>query len=275
MDERFAELGRDELVLLVIRQEGVVASQAAAIERLLRRVAELEAELGGRGSGRAVPSFVKANREKRQGAGERKHRAQGFVRRRDVPTGQVKHVPEQCQECGTALAGGSVKRRRQVLHVPLVAVEVIEHVYLERRCPVCGKRNVPKVDLGGEVVGKNRLSTDTMAMIASLREVGRLPLETIQWLLATFYRLKLSLGEIVRVLDTVAAKAAGTLAGLLGELRSSAVVHADETGWRQDGENGYLWSFSSERVHYVTARRSRAGEVVAQVLGQDFGGVLV
>ena len=171
--------------------------------------------------------------------------------------------------------GGSEKRTRQVIHVPVVAVEVIEHVYIERRCPLRGHRNVPKVELGEQVVGKNRLSSSTMAMIASLHEVGRLPLEQIQWLLSSFHKLKLSVGEIVRVLHIVAGKAAGTKARLREELRSSPVVHADETGWRQDGQNGYLWSFSGEQVHYVAAEASRASEVVRRVLGEDFRGVLV
>jgi hypothetical protein len=114
-----------------------------------------------------------------------------------------------------------------------------------------------------------------MAMIASLHEVGRLPVGKIRWLLATFHGLKLSQGEIVRVLDLVAKKGSGYLAQLGQELRASAVVHADETSWRQDGQNGYLWSFSTDRVHYVVQRQSRGSEVVREVLGEDFSGVLV
>ena len=162
-----------------------------------------------------------------------------------------------------------------MLHVPIVPVEVIEHVYIERRCPVCGKRNVPKVDLAGQVVGRARLSSDTMAMIASLRKVGRLTLAAIQWQLESFHGLHLSVGQIVRVLDTVADRAAPFVVKLKQQLRASNVVHADETGWRESGVNGYIWSFSNESVRYFLCHRSRGSEVVREVLGEDFSGVLV
>jgi len=76
--------------------------------------------------------------------------------------------------------GGSVKRTREVLHIPLVNVEVVEHVYMERRCPICTTRNVPKAELSGEVIGRSRLSTSSMAMIAAMKEVGRMPLRAIK-----------------------------------------------------------------------------------------------
>lgn len=275
MDARFAGLSREQLITLIVELEEAVATQAEAIERLQERVAELEAKLEGPGADKRAPVLVKPSRKKEEAPRPRKRRAQAFVRRREEPTDIVEHALEECQGCGYHLEGGSVKRRRQVIHVPVVSVQVIEHVYIERRCPMCGKRNVPEVELAGEVVGRNRLSTSTMAMIASLREVGRLTLKQISWVLATFHGLKLSQGEIVRVLHTVADKADGYLGQLAQEVRDSAVVHADETGWRESGVNGYLWSFGNSRVHYLIRRQSRGSEVVREVLGEDFSGVLV
>lgn len=51
-------------------------------------------------------------------------------------------------------------------------------------------------------------------------------------------------------------------------------VDADETGLREDGTNGYLWSFSTERERYFV-RGGRNEEIVDEVLGPDFAGVLV
>ena len=280
---------REQLLALIAEQEatigklsgsveelsGSVEELSGSVEELRRKVAELERKLGGPPSGKSLPSFIKPDRKKAGSSEPRKHRAQAFVRRCEQPTERVVHALDKCQHCGTTLLGGSVKRRRQVLHIPLVPVSVVEHLYIERRCPVCGKRNVPKVELSGQVVGKSRLSSETMAMIASLREVGRLPLKGICWLLETFHGLKLSQGELVRVLDVVAAKGEENVEKLRKQLCSSVVVHGDETGWREDGENGYLWSFSTEQAHYLVRRKSRASEVVREVLGEDFSGVLV
>ena len=52
------------------------------------------------------------------------------------------------------------------------------------------------------------------------------------------------------------------------------MVHADETGWRQDGVNGYIWTFSTPTDRYFL-RRGRGKEVVDEALGDSFDWVLV
>ena len=52
------------------------------------------------------------------------------------------------------------------------------------------------------------------------------------------------------------------------------VVHADETGWREDGHNGYVWTFSTPTERYFL-RRGLGKAVVDEVLGDQFAGVLV
>ena len=52
------------------------------------------------------------------------------------------------------------------------------------------------------------------------------------------------------------------------------MLHADETGWREDGHNGYAWTFSTptERV-FVHGGRDRG--VLEAALGDAYEGVLV
>ena len=61
---------------------------------------------------------------------------------------------------------------------------------------------------------------------------------------------------------------------ILERIRGSPVVHADETGWREDGANGYVWTFSTPAQRYFL-RRGRNKEVVDEVLDESFSGVLV
>ena len=58
-------------------------------------------------------------------------------------------------------------------------------------------------------------------------------------------------------------------------VRGSRVVHADETGWREEGQNGYVWSFSTpEGERLYKYNKSRAGEIPRGILGSEFKGVL-
>ena len=222
------------------------------------------------------PAFVKPARGKGPRGQARRKRAKGYGRKRDRPTQQVVHAVARCEACDCTLAGGSVKRRRQVLHIPLVPVQVTEHVFVERRCPLCGRRYVPRAkEVLREVMGRHRLSISTMALIATLREVGRLPVEVVQWYLQTFHALTLSVGEIIDVLHAVARKGEAGVQKLQEELRHSPVVHGDETTWREDGQNGYFWHFGTPTIRYFLYRHSRSGEVVNEVLGKEFDGTLV
>jgi hypothetical protein len=108
-------------------------------------------------------------------------RAHGFGRRRMEPTTRQVHAVAQCPDCGVRLAGGWVKRTREVIEVPVVPVTVTEHVYLERQCPCCRQRWVPPADLAGVVDGRQRLGVGLVSLIATLREELRLPIARIQW----------------------------------------------------------------------------------------------
>jgi transposase len=49
------------------------------------------------------------------------------------------------------------------------------------------------------------------------------------------------------------------------------VVHADETGWRTNGKNGYLWTLSTADHTLYHVDGSRGAKVIAELLGQAFG----
>jgi hypothetical protein len=102
-----------------------------------------------------------------------------------------------------------------------------------------------------------------------------MPHRTIQRILGALYGLSISLGEISEVLHKVAERGKEAYEGLLWEIRGSPVVNADETGWREDGVNGYIWSFSNPDVRYLLRDQSRASRVVTDTLGDEFAGVLV
>ncbi|MHB1004776.1 MAG: IS66 family transposase zinc-finger binding domain-containing protein [Chloroflexota bacterium] len=151
---------REELLAIIAEQHVInaelrttVGSLQAIIEELLRRIACLEACVGGKGSG-GPPDNKPANAKPRRDRKPRKPRPQGFARRRMAPTCEVEHALNECPGCGTRLLAGWVQRTREVIDLPLPAVEVTEHRYIARVCPLCRKRQLPKANLGGVVVGQ-------------------------------------------------------------------------------------------------------------------------
>jgi transposase len=246
----------------------------AEVERLAVRVAELESELAGRGPGApTTPAWVKKNTPPRPKKARMK-RSASFSRPRGVATARVEHAVDACPDCGCVLRGGSVKRHREVIEIALRPATVTDHVLIERVCPVCAKRCVPTLGPADGVVGQHRFGPALLALIATLHEVGRMPVRPIQAHLAAVFGVHVSLGAIENALHAVAARGAARVASIRDEVRASPVVNADETGWRQDGQNRYVWVASTPTARYFEIGRRTNAQIDA-ILGAAFAGILV
>jgi transposase len=63
---------------------------------------------------------------------------------------------------------------------------------------------------------------------------------------------------------------------LIAAYRASEVKHADETGWRTDGNNGYAWLFCTPKISIFRVRKTRSASVPKEVFGEKpVPGVLV
>lgn len=269
----------DEAHAAVLAENAQLRQQVTDLQEQLRvaleRIRRLEA------TKTPPPSFVKANvPERATPKPARKKRAaeHNRARRREAePTQIIEHRIAACPECGSRLGGVSLARQRQVIELPPPpTVVVTEHRVYQGWCSACRRWHEAPLDLSGQVVGQSRVGVRLSALVAHLRTSLRLPLRTIVRYLVDLHGLRLSVGEIVDLLHRVAARGASTVQQITEHARARAVVHADETGWREAGRNGYVWLLSTpegERVY--TFDRSRSGRVINGLLGEAFRGVLV
>lgn len=251
------------------------------VEQLQMRISELEAEVarlkGGppaAGSVKSVPAFVRPNKAKREGPTKRKPRSNGFSRPRETPSRTVQHSVNNCPDCGRKLSGGWVHSTRQVIEIPQVSYEVVEHQLLRKKCGVCSKSHLARPDLGQEVAGKHRIGIRLMSLIVTMKKVCRMTVRGIQSYLKSVYRLHLAGGTIIGVLKDVALRGEAFYTLLKQAVRDSQNVHADETSWRVDGKNTWMWSFSTPDVRLFVANDSRGHHVPKELLGEEFHGVL-
>lgn len=237
------------------------------------RIAELEQHKT------LAPGFVRANRARKERSAPRKKRApeHNAGRPRAAPTQRVQHAYERCPDCGYLLRGQSIARTREVIDLPPPPpVVVTEHQLLKRYCPVCQRWQVPSPDWSGQVLGQGRLGVRLVSLLAYLRTEARLPVRTIQEYLATLHQVHLSTGAIVDLLARLRDATAAERAALLAQAQASPIAHMDETGWREDGQNGYVWGLSTpgpQAVRYYHFDHSHAGAVATDLLG-DFDGHL-
>jgi transposase len=59
------------------------------------------------------------------------------------------------------------------------------------------------------------------------------------------------------------------------KIRTSAIVHADETSWRNNGLGHYVWFAGNEHLAFFHIDRHRSAKVAKAIFGKDFSGTLV
>lgn len=261
-EERIASL--EEQLKQALEQIRVLQEELAAAHK---RIEELEKQKT------PPPAFVKANVKKPQ-AEEKKPRKKrdpehNHGRHRSVPTQIVEHRIMRCPTCDLQLGGISLARVREVIEVPEpLPVEIIHHRIFKGWCVQCQKWHEAPVDLHAEVLGQGRLGVRLVSLIATLRTVMRLPVRHICALVSTLHGVTISAGEISELLSRLVVHAHPHLDALKMQVRASPAVQADETGWREDGQNGYIWSLSTSTMRYYEYHHSRGGEVVKQLIGE-------
>ncbi len=61
---------------------------------------------------------------------------------------------------------------------------------------------------------------------------------------------------------------------LIEAMQRSSIVHADETGWRIGTLSAWLWVFTNQEATVYAIRDNRSSDVVVEILGRKFQGIL-
>jgi len=180
--------------------------------------------------------------------------------------------PERCSCCGKRLHGQDpAPRRHQVVDLPPVKPFVREYQLAELGC-ACGARTRAELPAG---VPAGSFGPRLTAMVAICTGKFRMSKRSVQELLADFCGVKVGLGSISKMEQTVSAAVAPAVEAAEAHVRTQAVVHPDETGWREHGQRRWLWTATTSQVSVFCIDRSRGSDVAKRLLGEDFAGVTV
>ena len=113
-----------------------------------------------------------------------------------------------------------------------------------------------------------------LALGAEMNKGLGVPYGKIAAFFATAFSLVVSRATWCRANMRLAGKARPTYDAMVLAVRGSVVVYSDETGWKIAGELAWLWVFVTAEITVIVIRRSRGFDVIEEVLGSEFGGIL-
>jgi len=185
---------------------------------------------------------------------------------------QAEHRAQRCPDCGSQLKRCAETRVRYTEDIPEVQPEVTEHTIHRDWCCKCRKKVEPPVvaALPGSTLG-NRVLTLSAWLHYGLGNT----LSQIAEVFNFHLQMKLTPGGLIQQWQRLQELLYGWYEQIHQEALDSAVLHGDETGWRNDGQTHWLWCFGNRDLTYYLIDRSRGSPALAKFFVQEFHGTLI
>jgi hypothetical protein len=269
LSEALAEKARLE-AQLTEAQATIVCLQAEN-NRLQQELTEVK-QAPFRSRRRRQPKGEKSATPKRRGRAKG-HPGSGRKRPSRIDRTERISAGETCPDCSVPFTGRVIERERVVEDIEPVRPTTVTRYVIERRW--CSQCRAFKEHPVTTALPRYRLGLNVMLFVAYQKAGLGLSYGKIRHELATYFGLEVSPAEPINMVAEVARLFGPAYARLIHLMRQQAAVHIDETGWRIDGENHWLWVFVNNLVALYLISRSRGSKVPKALLGQDFQGVAI
>lgn len=253
----------------IYRQQEEIKSLKAKLRYQERQISEGFFGTSTPSSQKPIKENTKTDQhEKNRGGAKPAHKGNGRSRieKRDADRNEHINASGSCPQCGSQDLEILGKRERAVLNYVVKAEKVVYE--LERkRCKGC--RYVFQAKAPG-VLPKNLYGNNLLAHVATEHYLNGITLGHLERQTGVGY------GSLIKAMQKLAGILKDVPEQLIRDYRQAKVKHADETGWRNDGRNGYAWLFTSQNTSVFRFRETRSGKIAREVLGSDaIAGVLV
>jgi len=221
-----------------------------------------------------VPVYAKPNKRKRNKKPGARNGHKG--KRRTQPTRidhQQEHRLECCPYCSGPLQRCQRQRTRITEDIPeQMAPEVTEHIIHRDYCPHCKKHVEPVVP---DAMPNAALGHQVISLTSWLHYGLGITIDQIVDILSYHLQTKLTPGGLVNAWQRLTEVLADWYEQIAVQAKQSSYLHADETGWRVNGQTYWLWCFANDRNCYYMIDRSRGSPALLKFFTEAFDGVLI
>ncbi len=184
------------------------------------------------------------------------------------PDDVVEHKLDVCPISGKPLGEPVGYRVKTIIDFPDRPIQTIEHRIMQYISPVTGEIIEAEVDLPDNIYGKNLQSI--VIMLKNLTNSHVKISDFIKELGAPTFSHRTVQNIAMRYISALEP----TQKNIIQELKKELYLHADETIFRVDGENGYVWGIFSKTKAIFLAAKSRAAKHFKKLI-RNFNGVIV
>lgn len=276
----YQDLSRYELEALVEELQIIVKLQEQQIADLTRDVAALRKN-SSNSSKPPSSDIVKPQNPSKGKQAKRKRGGQPGHRMHDRPlfdADQVStlelHELSACPCCGGSveLTDNGPHILQKVELIDTLPWEVTEHQTLSYYCAHC--QRVQHAPLPAEIARGGMLGPKMLALIGYMKGVLHASFSTIRKYFRDVLQFPISRSRLAKAVDQVSQALAFSHDELGEQLATQPTVHVDETGHKDNGRRHWTWCFRAECFTWFHIDPTRSSQVLFDVLGEEFGGVL-
>lgn len=220
-----------------------------------------------------TPPYKKPNQKRRGKRSGAKPGHPGHRRASPEPNAFTTHTLEACPHCHGPVAPLPTSRTRIIEDIPEDITPVVtQHTIHRYYCKTCRQTVEPTVTdaLPGAQIGLR-----VVVLAAWLHYLLGTTLSQILDVFNFHLRFSLTSGGLVQAWHRLRELLLAWYLEIEQAAKQSAVLHADETGWRVNGKTHWLWCFCSADVTYYHIDPGRGQVVVKKFFKKAYAGVLV
>ena len=224
-------------------------------------------ELRGILKEKSKPPFVKEDVKEEPKISGQKEGHVGYSRHVPERIDEVKPLDsEDCKYCGKKLSGIQNVRGRVITDIE-VKITNTQYIIHSRYCKNCGKIVEPEFY---DALPNARFGLKLMLLIMNMKIGMRMPSNKIVEFLELL-GLEISDGEIYKILEQLKEAYGNYYNNLVIRMKEAISKHIDETSWRTNGLNHWLWIFINKEIALYVIQRQRSSDVPIEVLGNQKG----
>lgn len=265
---------RDEAIAILSMPEEEAVEFILALAEKAEKYDQLQGQVTPTTPSGMIPPYLKPKPTKRRKVPGRKKGHEGVCRLRPEDVDDVKdHTLERCPDCQTPLKEPTRKYSRYTEDIPPIEKpKVTEHRVHGYWCPKCKKTVFAPVTAA---LPNANIGLRLVVFTAWLHYLVGVSVSNIVRILSVVCRFKISAGGLTQAWKNL-SRLLETNYEIIGRMASSsAVLCADETGWRLNGITHWLWCFTTKELCYYLITKSRGSPVLKEVLGAVFKGILI
>jgi transposase len=198
----------------------------------------------------------------------------GWFRKKPKRIDRVEEVRMKCcPECGSYDLNECGKIDEHIQEdIVLPKVEAVLYRRHHYYCKNCQKVVSTK---GKDELENSYIGPKAKAFAAFLRYGIKISERDVKILFERAFNLKIVASSIAGFRGQLKRAGAPLYRLLVASLKKGSFIHADETGWKVNGNTHWLWKFSNKKVSVSHIDQSRGQKVMEKMIGDTYGGVLV